>query len=441
MKRVSFALLALLAGCALGSRPGGPRAFVAGMITEQQSHTTALLQAVSAVDERVVWVAGHRATWARTVDGGRTWVPGAMTGPDSTLEFRDVHAVGATTAYLLADGPGERSRIYKTTDAGRSWKLQFMNRDSAAFYDCFGFWDATHGIAVSDAVGGRMIVIRTNDGEHWSPVAADGMPPALPGEGSPAAGGTCLIVRGRARAWFGTVPHARVYRSDDRGDHWAAVATPIVTGEAAGVATLAFRDERHGMALGGRIANPDDRSDSVAAMTRDGGETWTLVHRPTFSGAVYGSAAVPGRQGYVVAAGPKGLSWTGNHDRFWFPLSGSAYWAVECISRHACWAVGPGGRITHVTFEPLPPLRGATSAMPTAASCSVWDSGRSRWGGIAGIHLISLPTEFHGATRHSIRAAVRDSHPSVRLRNVASRRMLRWHTPLRRRCRTEADRR
>jgi len=351
MKRLSFALPVLLAGCAIWSGPlTGQRAAVAAVPTEQQSHTTALLQAVSAVDDRVVWVAGHRATWVRTVDGGRTWVPGAMTGPDSTLEFRDVQAVSATTAYLLAAGPGEQSRIYKTTDAGRSWKLLFMNRDSAAFYDCFGFWDATHGIAVSDAAHGKMIVIRTDDGEHWSPVADDGMPPALPGEGSPAAGGTCLIVRGRATAWFGTLPQARVYRSGDRGRRWAAATTPIVTGEAAGVATLAFRDEQHGMALGGRIANPDDRSDSVAAVTSDGGATWTLVHRPNFSGAVYGAAVVPGMPGYVVAAGPKGLDWTGNDGSSWTALSRSAYWAVECSSRHTCWAVGPGGRITRVTI-------------------------------------------------------------------------------------------
>lgn len=351
MRSVSFAVLALLTGCAVrGGVEADPLPVATGTITEQQSGTTALLQAVSAVDDRVVWVAGHRATWVRTTDGGRTWASGALTGPDSTLEFRDVQAVSATTAYLLAAGPGERSRIYKTTDAGRSWELQFINRDSAAFYDCFDFWDATHGIAVSDAVRGKMIVIRTDDGEHWSAADGDGMPPALEGEGSPAAGGTCLVAGGRTRAWFGTVPHARVYRSDDRGRRWTAVTTPIVTGEAAGVATLAFRDERHGMALGGRILAPDDRSDSVAAVTRDGGQTWTLVRRPTFSGAVYGAAVVPGMPGYVVAAGPRGLSWTGNDGRAWTHLSDSAYWAVECISGDACWAVGPGGRITRVTF-------------------------------------------------------------------------------------------
>ncbi len=354
MRRPSFALLVLLTGCALRSRPqtGDRAVVVGGTITEQQSHTTTLLQAVSAVDDSVVWVSGHQATWVRTVDGGRTWEPGAMTGPDSALEFRDVEAMSATTAYLLAAGPGERSRIYKTTDAGRSWQLQFMNRDSAAFYDCFDFWDATHGIAVSDAVRGKMIVIRTDDGEHWSAVAEDGMPPALPGEGSPAASGTCLTVRGRARAWFGTEPKPRVYRTDDRGDHWAVATTPIVAGEATGVATLAFRDEQHGMALGGRLLKADDRSDSVAAVTSDGGDTWTLVNRPTFSGAVYGAAVVPAMPGYVVAAGPQGLDWTGDDGRSWTNLSGSAYWAVDCTLLHVCWAVGPHGRISSVRFGP-----------------------------------------------------------------------------------------
>lgn len=352
-KTLTFVLLMLIASCSHQSNTlGGNTPVVVGTITEQESHTTALLQAVSAVDDRVVWVSGHRATWVRTVDGGHTWLPGAMTGPDSALEFRDIQAVSATTAYLLAAGPGERSRIYKTTDAGHSWQLQFVNRDSAAFYDCFGFWDANHGIAVSDAVRGKMIVIRTEDGEHWSAVGEEGMPPALPGEGSPAAGGTCLIVGSRTQAWFGTEPAARVYRSDDRGQHWSVATTPIVSGEAAGVATLTFLDAKRGMALGGRLLKPDDTSDSVAAVTSDGGATWTLVHRPTFSGAVYGAAVVRNLRGYVVAAGPKGLDWTGNDGRTWTSLSHAAYWAVDCTSRKTCWAVGPGGRITKVTFGP-----------------------------------------------------------------------------------------
>ena len=358
MKLAWVASIVLVAGCSTHGHPQVSDTLrPPGTVTEQDSHTTALLQAVRAVDDTVVWVSGHHATWVRTVDGGRTWVAGSMTGPDSTLQFRDVEPVSATTAYLLAAGPGEQSRIYKTTDAGQSWRLQFINRDSAAFYDCFGFWDATHGIAVSDAAHGKMIVIRTDDGEHWSAVGADAMPAAGPAEGSPAAGGTCLIVHDRAHAWFGTEPEPRVYRSSDRGQHWAMVRTPLVSGEASGVATLAFHDERNGMALGGRLVAPDDQTDSVAAVTRDGGKTWTLVRRPTFSGAVYGAAALPHSRAYIVA-GPKGLDWTGNDGGSWTNLSGAAYWAVDCNARGVCWAAGPRGRISRVTFEQQDPSQG-----------------------------------------------------------------------------------
>ena len=70
-----------------------------------------MLQAVSVVDENVVWVSGHRATYVRTVDGGATWEVGVVPGPD-TLQFRDVHAVDANTAYLLSAGPSDMSRCH-----------------------------------------------------------------------------------------------------------------------------------------------------------------------------------------------------------------------------------------------------------------------------------------------------------------------------------------
>jgi photosystem II stability/assembly factor-like uncharacterized protein len=66
--------------------------------TEQKSGTTALLIAVSPVNENVVWVSGARGTWLRTTDGGSTWQAGQVPGADS-LQFRDVHAVDANTAY------------------------------------------------------------------------------------------------------------------------------------------------------------------------------------------------------------------------------------------------------------------------------------------------------------------------------------------------------
>jgi len=60
---------------------------------------------VHAVDDRVVWASGQRGTWVRTTDGGATWTTGRVPGAD-TLEFRDVDAVSADTAWLPGIGNG-----------------------------------------------------------------------------------------------------------------------------------------------------------------------------------------------------------------------------------------------------------------------------------------------------------------------------------------------
>lgn len=326
---------------------GGPT------LVAQVSGTTALLQAVSAPSGRVAWVSGHAAAVLRTTNGGASWeaifVPGAAA---DSLQFRDVHAVNADVAYLLAAGPGARSRIYKTTDGGRTWRRQFTNADSSAFYDCFAFWDATRGVAFSDAVAGRFQVRVTPDGgEHWNLVEADALPPAQSGEGAFAASGTCVVALDRAQAWIGTgaADTARVLHSRDAGRSWEAVVSPIAGGRSAGIAALAFRDSLHGIALGGDIADPSARSDNVA-VTADGGRTWRAGGRPRFPGAVYGAAVVPGRPGWVVAVGPRGLDYSTDDGTTWTSLDTLAYWSVGFASRTTGWAVGPAGRIKRITL-------------------------------------------------------------------------------------------
>ena len=62
-------------------------------------------------------------------------------------------------ACLLSIGPGELSRIYRTTDAGASWTLQHTNPDPKGFLDAIAFWDADHGLALGDPVDGRFVIL------------------------------------------------------------------------------------------------------------------------------------------------------------------------------------------------------------------------------------------------------------------------------------------
>ena len=342
--------LAAAVACVGGSRSAPSSPVPTPVLLRQVSGTAALLQAVSPVSDQVVWVSGHAGTYARTTDGGATWQAAIVPGADS-LQFRDVHAVDVKVAYLMSAGPGERSRIYKTVDAGRTWTLQFTNQDAKAFFDCMDFWDADHGIAFSDAVDGEFPVIVTADGgKTWNRLPAAAVPAALPGEGGFAASGTCLVARPSGHAWIGTgnASGARVLRTTDRGRSWLAAPTPIMGGDGAGVTSLAFRDARHGVAMGGEIGKPDARSDNVAT-TSDGGQTWTLAARPPFTGAIYGGAYVPNAPApTIVAVGPKGAAYSADNARSWIPLDTMSYWSVAFATPSAGWAVGPGGRITKI---------------------------------------------------------------------------------------------
>ena len=126
-------------------------------------------------------------------------VPGA-----ETLQFRDIYAVSDKVAYLLSIGNNPTDfRISKTLNGGATWHIEFINQDPNAFYDCFAFWNPRRGLAHSDSVSGVFPELRTTNGINWLSIA-NLMPPALPGEASFAASGTCITTQGGENAWIAT---------------------------------------------------------------------------------------------------------------------------------------------------------------------------------------------------------------------------------------------
>ncbi|MGH9763516.1 MAG: WD40/YVTN/BNR-like repeat-containing protein, partial [Blastocatellia bacterium] len=94
----------------------------------QASHSTARLRGISAVIATVAWASGTGGAVLRTTDEGETWIPRPVPGAGS-LDFRDIEAFDSRTAYVLSIGEGDKSRIYKTTDGGVTWTLQFTNHN------------------------------------------------------------------------------------------------------------------------------------------------------------------------------------------------------------------------------------------------------------------------------------------------------------------------
>src|ERR1700746_1303495 len=227
-------------------------------LTPQNSGTTQLLIAVSPVNSRVVWAGGTGGTFVVTTDGGETWTAGVVPGAES-LQFRDVQGVSDKVAYLMSIGNNTTDfRIYKTEDGGANWSLQFTNETVNAFYDCFAFWTPDRGITHSDSVNGVFPDIRTTDGMTWQSISAN-RPPALTGEASFAASGTCIATHDRTNAWIATggATTARILATRDGGDSWNAYDTPLVSSPSAGACSVAFADPLNGVVGGGDLASND----------------------------------------------------------------------------------------------------------------------------------------------------------------------------------------
>lgn len=318
---------------------------------------TARLRGVSAVSSRVAWASGANGTLLRTLDGGDLWELLPPPAGAEKLDFRDIDAISDRVAYTLSIGSGDPSRIYQTTDGGKSWDLQFANTDPKVFLDAMAFWDAARGLAFSDSVDGRFVIlITTNGGKTWERIPPERLPPALPGEGAYAASGTNVAVTGRTHAWIGTTA-SRVLRTADGGRTWSVSTTPLATGTATGIFSIAFRDRQHGVVVGGNYEQEAGARDN-AAFTSDGGATWTLVKESGLSGFRSVVAFVPGGRS-LIAIGPAGADWSTDEGRTWQPVlaasSATSPAGFDAFSFSpdgtTGWATGSGGRVSKLAIR------------------------------------------------------------------------------------------
>jgi photosystem II stability/assembly factor-like uncharacterized protein len=369
MSKFSFVLF-LLSASAILAFAQEPEEKFQPKLTPQNSGTTQLLIAVSPVNSRVVWAAGTGGTYVVTTDGGDTWKAAVVPGAEG-LQFRDVYAVSDKIAYLMSIGNDTNNfQIYKTLDAGASWQIQFTNELVNAFYDCFAFWTPTRGITHSDSVNGVFPDIRTTNGRTWESIASN-LPPALPGEASFAASGTCITTEGETNAWIATggTTIARILATRDGGNTWNAYDTPLVSSASAGGISVAFRDAWHGILGGGDLSS---NASAETATSSDGGRTWTLTNKPPVQGAIFCLAYIRrNRHGegeefwqdhehdrtVVITAETEpnfdsgSAAWTPDEGRTWFELPDvSGYWAVGFANPKAGWFVGNNGQILKISF-------------------------------------------------------------------------------------------
>ena len=307
----------------------------------------ASLRGIAAGEGGEVWVAGSGGTLVRITREGRRRKSVAPPGTGE-LDFRDLQWLGGKIWLAMSAGPGEKSRIYKTEDRGKSWRVTYENTDPARFFNSFAFWDERRGLLISDSGDDRPVFLRTTDaGESWERVGKESIPLLVPGEVGFAASGTAVATRPGGHVWVasgGTA--ARVFHSPDYGDHWTVAPTPIVSGKpGTGIFSIVFRDAAHGVIVGGDYQDPGTDRGNLA-WTDDGGKSWHAATVESPDGMTHKACVIDLGDGRYLAAGRLGLAYSEDDGRSWRDLPGPPFYTgVFDRETGAGYLAGADGRV------------------------------------------------------------------------------------------------
>jgi photosystem II stability/assembly factor-like uncharacterized protein len=281
----------------------------------QDSRTTASLRGIHALGNGVAWASGTEGTILRTIDDGATWQR-CTTPPEADhLDFRGIQAFDQTTAIVMSSGKGDLSRLYKTTDACKSWKLVFTNPDKDGFWDAIQFEPGSGddkgriGHLIGDPVNGRFVELMTyKGGEEWFSTGGPGAEPApaKAGETIFAASNSAMILIRNSPLFVtgGMTSRSRTLELHVKHDptiFWDFIggSIPLSNGASAGAFSVAAnlgpdsvadadtakfieRPTHAGdklVAVGGDYQKPDEMR-GTAAFTNDGGDHWIAAQTP-----------------------------------------------------------------------------------------------------------------------------------------------------------------
>jgi len=307
----------------------------------------------TANNQKIIWATGSNGVVLRSPDAGKSW-PGLLIDGDGAKDFRGVQSFGANIAYIFSVGNDNKSRIYKTSDAGQTWRTEHSDPRPAFFLDALVCRTEKVCFAISDPIDGRFPILHTEDGEHWTELPKNSEPSALPTEGLFAASNSSLILCGANKSdiLFATGgPSARVFHSTDNAKTWSVVTTPILSGNAsAGIFSIACNDGTV-VAVGGDYRNPTSTK-SVAAYSTDFGATWHLSDQSPvgFRSSV---VAVPSKISTIwFAAGTTGTDVSFDGGAHWSPFSHENTNAAIGTGPNQVLTAGPQGVITQLTIRP-----------------------------------------------------------------------------------------
>jgi photosystem II stability/assembly factor-like uncharacterized protein len=373
MQLVRFVLFVAAAASAAAQTPSVPPVPAQPAWQMQESGTTASLRGIDSVDGKIAWASGSGGTVLRTIDGGAHWQNCAIPDGDkdgATLDFRGVQAWDAQTAIVMASGPGDKSRLYKTIDGCKSWTLLLKNLDKDGFWDALVHPRETYGdtkipdytLLLGDPIHGQFDI---RDGTNpvgkipdvWEKSLAHCA--AKDGEAVFAASNSSVVVSAFESFIIATGgksgAHVLLSPLQHRmGDYKTApclsVEVPIAGGsDSSGIFSIGFANSGtawRGVAVGGDYKKPDEAK-GTSAWTIDGARHWTASTTPPHG---YRSTVQWGESIKAwITAGTNGSDVSHDDGKTWQPLDNGNWNALSLP-----FIVGPKGRIARLNPAALP---------------------------------------------------------------------------------------
>lgn len=344
----------------------------------QKPPTRADLHSIDAISDAVAWVSGSDGTILRTNDGGRDWHLCSIPPGGARLDFRGIQALSDQTAIVMSTGKGDLSRLYKTTDACRSWKLVFTNPDREGSWAAIQFAERKSlargkcfGLVLGQPVANRFPLFLTLDcGDSWE--RRKTLPIALPGEVVFAESNAALYLgQGVDRFVTGGITGARTlqfmtyvdffplpYRPKPTNrppyqiNLWFAEKIPEARpSSSAGAYSMGWADDDHGPVIVGGDAKHPDQVRSTA---------WRVSYADDRAGLVAAERGPRGFRSAVAydasrktwfAVGPTGTDISTDHGVHWHALLPSLKEGNETGADRNWnalslpYVVGPNGRI------------------------------------------------------------------------------------------------
>jgi hypothetical protein len=233
------------------------------------------------------------------------------------------------------------------------WTEVARNHDENGFWDALVFQSNDSGPAVSnsagvligDPVNGRFFTMTTTS-KHWSIDKNACL--AREGESAFAASNSSFFFFGPGKYILGTGgkggPRALLSPLLAGSTDCVGAVVPVASGnDSCGIFSLAFRDAKHGVAVGGDYKKPDDSS-GTAAWTSDGGRHWTAAS--TTPRGYRSAVAWYGLAKAWIAAGTNGSDISTDDGNTWRAID-SGNWNALSLP----YVVGPKGRIGRLRAE------------------------------------------------------------------------------------------